>query len=75
MAWYNFVKMNKHVKRISVAVLAIAFAILTGIVAYQQTSRFEIGVGVTLVVGFAILHAHLAQLARDQSARLTSRGF
>jgi hypothetical protein len=67
--------MNKHVKRWLVALLAIAFVVMTGSWVYLHTSRIELGAGVALVVGVAFLHGHLCQLVRDQKTRFMSRGF
>lgn len=65
--------MYTHMKRESVAVMAIAVVLFTSYLVYQQTldMRWAVGVGGLMAVSF--LHAHLAQLARDQSARVTGR--
>jgi hypothetical protein len=65
--------MNKHVKRVLVAALAIATVIVTGLWVYQQTSSEVFGAGAALLLGIAFLHAHLCQLVRDQMTRLASR--
>jgi hypothetical protein len=65
--------MNKHLKRESVAALAIAFVLLAGYWVYQQTLDLRMAVSVGGLIGICFLHAHLAQLARDQNARLSGR--
>lgn len=64
--------MNKHLKRESVAALAIAFVILAANYVYQQTSDLRLAASVGGLLAVCFIHAHIAQLARDQSARLTS---
>jgi hypothetical protein len=64
--------MIRHLKRESVAAVAIAFVILAAYYVFQQTSDLRLAASVGGLLAVCFLHAHLAQLARDQSARLTS---
>lgn len=65
--------MNKHIKRISIAVIAVALVFAAAGWAYQQSLDLRIAIGVGGLVGISLLHTHLAQLARDQAARGATR--
>jgi hypothetical protein len=65
--------MKRHLFRESIAGLAIAVIILTAFEVYQRTVDMRLAVGAGGLIGIAFLHTHLAQLARDQSARLSGR--